>query len=252
MATIQENLDLLQSTKSAIKNAIIEKGVSVSDSDSFASYADKISEIQTENINISSGTIKFSNSTFTEVPSGFIGWENLTDGSYMFASCSGLTSFNYNLPNLTNGTNMFNYCISLSSWNIDLPNLNDGISMFRNTKIQTWNIDLPNLTNATQMLQHCNLLTTFTSDLSNLTNGIQMFNDCPALQNITLTGSLNCDGFDLTACEILTVDSLVNVISVLVDLTGESPKTLKLGSTNLAKLSEEQKAVATNKNWVLS
>ena len=47
MATIQENLELLKSTKNNIKQAIINKGVNVSDSDSFASYPSKIAQIQT-------------------------------------------------------------------------------------------------------------------------------------------------------------------------------------------------------------
>ena len=45
MATIAENLTLLESTKANIKQAIVNKGVSVSDTDAFASYADKIGQI---------------------------------------------------------------------------------------------------------------------------------------------------------------------------------------------------------------
>lgn len=45
MATIAENLTLLESTKANIKQAIVNKGVSVSDTDTFASYADKINSI---------------------------------------------------------------------------------------------------------------------------------------------------------------------------------------------------------------
>ena len=35
-------LDYLQETKSLIKNALIEKGIAISDSDTFRSYADSI------------------------------------------------------------------------------------------------------------------------------------------------------------------------------------------------------------------
>ena len=45
MATIAENLTLLESTKANIKQAIVNNGVSVSDTDTFASYADKIGQI---------------------------------------------------------------------------------------------------------------------------------------------------------------------------------------------------------------
>ena len=45
MGTITDKLNKLAETKSAIKTAIVNKGVSISDTDTFASYADKISSI---------------------------------------------------------------------------------------------------------------------------------------------------------------------------------------------------------------
>lgn len=47
MATIQENLDLLKQTKARIKQAIINKGQSVGDTDTFETYPTKIEAIQT-------------------------------------------------------------------------------------------------------------------------------------------------------------------------------------------------------------
>lgn len=46
MGTIAEKLNYLNTTKANIKNAIIEKGVSVSDNDTFRSYASKIADIE--------------------------------------------------------------------------------------------------------------------------------------------------------------------------------------------------------------
>ena len=43
--TISDKLTYLEGTKSAIKDAIVAKGVAVSDSDTFRSYADKIGQI---------------------------------------------------------------------------------------------------------------------------------------------------------------------------------------------------------------
>ena len=45
---------------------------------------------------------------------------------------------------------------------------------------------------------------------------------------------------------------MVAMFNSLKDLTGDTAKTLTLGSTNLAKLTAEQKAIATNKNWTLA
>ena len=46
MGTVADKLNKVLSTKADIKSAIIEKGVAVSDSDTFASYGDKIRNIK--------------------------------------------------------------------------------------------------------------------------------------------------------------------------------------------------------------
>lgn len=50
----------------------------------------------------------------------------------------------------------------------------------------------------------------------------------------------------------LSVDCMISMFEALADLTGQTAKTLKLGATNLAKLSDTQKQIATNKNWNLA
>lgn len=65
MATIAENLTLLQSTKANIKQAIVNKGVSVSDTDTFASYADKIGQISGGS---SAAALDFSSINYDQAP----------------------------------------------------------------------------------------------------------------------------------------------------------------------------------------
>lgn len=63
-----------------------------------------------------------------------------------------------------------------------------------------------------------------------------------ALQNITIKGF-----------NALTRENIVNHILVkLGDNMGQSALTLTLGATNLAKLTDEDKAIATAKNWTLA
>lgn len=45
MSSITDKVNYLKETKTAIKNAIINKGVNISDTDSFRSYAEKITAI---------------------------------------------------------------------------------------------------------------------------------------------------------------------------------------------------------------
>ena len=47
MSTIKENLDRIKNAKSAIKNAIIQKGIEVTDTEKIETYADKILQIKT-------------------------------------------------------------------------------------------------------------------------------------------------------------------------------------------------------------
>ena len=50
----------------------------------------------------------------------------------------------------------------------------------------------------------------------------------------------------------LTHDCLVNMLLSLKDRSELTAQTLTVGSTNLAKLSNEEKAIATQKNWTLA
>lgn len=50
----------------------------------------------------------------------------------------------------------------------------------------------------------------------------------------------------------LSADVMVNVFNNLKDRTGETAYTLTLGTENLNKLTSEQIAIATNKNWNLA
>ena len=46
MSTLQENLDRIKNAKSAIKDAIIQKGIEVTDTEKIETYADKILQIK--------------------------------------------------------------------------------------------------------------------------------------------------------------------------------------------------------------
>ena len=50
----------------------------------------------------------------------------------------------------------------------------------------------------------------------------------------------------------LSVDCMVSMFNALANLTGQDAKTLTLGAKNLAKLTDAQKQIATDKNWNLA
>lgn len=77
-----------------------------------------------------------------------------------------------------------------------------------------------------------------------------VFNGCINVKSIILGTNFNCS-ISFKDCN-LSVDCMTTMFNSLKNLTSSTAKTLTLGSTNLAKLTDEQKQIATNKNWNLS
>lgn len=103
------------------------------------------------------------------------------------------------------------------------------------------------------MFGNCQSLRTVTTNFSGLTSGGAIFSDCPYLTTITLTGTLDADYLDFSlGLKALTIDSLVSILDALKDRTEDTQYTLVLGESHLSKLTDEQKAIATNKNWILA
>lgn len=83
------------------------------------------------------------------------------------------------------------------------------------------------------------------------------FSECTAL---VITGNTlaNCSGFPNIKISFtinmasLTAESVENIIRNLGDLTGQTAATCTLGATNLAKVGDDIKAIATAKNWTLA
>lgn len=86
------------------------------------------------------------------------------------------------------------------------------------------------------------------ADVSGITNAYEAFKGAHALAQLELK-HWRVD-FDISASTAFTTKALVEIISNLDD-TG-SAHTLAMGATNLAKLSEAQKKVATDKGWNLA
>ena len=190
----------------------------------------------------------------------------VTTMSHMFESCRSLTTIPLlNTSSVTDMNYMFWKCTSLTS----IPHLNTS-----------------NVTDMNYMLRGCTSLTTIPQlDTSRMQHIYGMFMECSGLKSLPLLDFSNVGGiyelFDipsspnetpypnlidlggfknlrvglnLSGMPNLTVQSLMNVINNLYDFVGNgstTTQTLTLGTTNLNKLTAEQKAVATNKGWVL-
>ena len=145
------------------------------------------------------------------------------------------------------------------------------------------NIDTSSATSMSYMFYTCRALRLIPQlNTSNVIQMSYMFYDCQNLRSIPLLDCSRLNAIDymfgwsdinslkdlggfknlkidftsgLNRLPNLTVQSLMNVINNLYDFraNGESTtRTLQLGTTNLNKLTDEQKAVAVNKGWSLT
>lgn len=192
-----------------------------------------------------------------EVPN-FLNLSGITNVSNFFACCYSLRDFKYsgNFSATNSIAGLFQQCANLSGdISINAPNATIANSAFYLCKnINSVTFTTAPLTvygqlflNATYLRSVYNLNLGETSEVQ-----YQPFY-CSNLTNITFAdGSIINNSTSFSACTKLTVDSILNILNILKDLTGSTSATLTLGAENLAKLTDEQKAIATNKNWVLA
>ena len=154
-----------------------------------------------------------------------------TNMSNMFSDCKTLTTIPLlNTANVTSMSSMFSHCTSLTS-----------IPQFDTSKV----------TNMMMMFYNCSSLTSIPLlDTSKIVNTMYMFSKCGKLTTLGGFTGLNVD-LDLSPCPLLTKESILNVFNKAANVTS-SPKTLTLGTTNLSKLTDTEKAIATRKGWVLN
>ena len=81
------------------------------------------------------------------------------------------------------------------------------------------------------------------------------FQGSSLLEELRIEGVIGRNGFDVRHCTKLSHDSLMSIINALKDYredTSGTTYTIYLGTTNLAKLTDSEKAIATEKGWSLA
>lgn len=109
-----------------------------------------------------------------------------------------------------------------------------------------------NCTNFYGMFRYCTYTVEVKEiDLTNATNAGYIFHGCVNLHRVYFKGSINVN-LNLSASTYLEYDSIMSAINALADRTDTTALTLTLGTTNLAKITDEEKAIATEKGWTLA
>ena len=170
-----------------------------------------------------------------------------------FENCKGLKSI-YIPDSIKNiDVRAFYNCISLKSLNI--PNSVTTISASALSQcISLKSLNIPNSVTTInyRAFYGCTSLTDIIIPSSIISLSTEVLFECSKLVNVTLGNNFNCNNLDLSASTMYSVDTLVAMLTALADRTGQTAYTLTLGTTNLAKLSDEQKAIATDKNRTLA
>lgn len=196
---------------------------------------------------------------------------NATTFGNMFSGCTSLTDVpSLNTSNVTYMGGMFSNCTKLTKApQLNLEEASSLNNMFSGCTALTYmpSLNTPKVQSIYGMFSSCTALTDVGLIEAGKVNQIQgIFNNCKELTNFggfkdlgaNYLTSKNANNYYyalyLDHCTNLTHDSLMNVINNLYDIAtkGCQPQQLVLGSTNLAKLTAEEIAIATNKGWNVS
>ena len=190
----------------------------------------------------------------TKVPN--IDTSAATNTSYMFYGCYMLRRIPpLDTHNVTDMGYMFQYCHSIESIpQLDINNATTTEHMFDDcyNLRKVGKLLTPNSTRCDYMFKGCmNLEIIEELDISSVVDTANMFSSCSSLIYVRFTGLIPVS-LSLSNAPRLDLDSIMSVFNALKDLTGEPAQTLTLGVSNMQKLTDEQKAIATAKNWVLN
>lgn len=194
-----------------------------------------------------------------------INWSTITNASGMFAESAIEGILELDLPNIedfgliihdtinlkevsitSNGYSLYNANLgklNLNKINLHLEYVGDCSGFDGESYVREMVINLPSNGSQFTIPNSC-----ITAQFENTIMYPLWINYDSCLKYMTISGII-CTDWDLTNATLLTKRSLLSVLNALnPDHEGG---TLTLGETNLAKLTEEEKAIATNKGWNL-
>jgi surface protein len=200
---------------------------------------------------------------------------SVTSMNSMFRWCSQLQTLdvsNWDVSGVTDMSNLFYdtqlQTLDVSSW--DVSSVTTMQNAFRGIGIQTLDVsswDVSSVTSMNSMFRWCSQLQTLDVsnwDVSGVTDMFNMFSECSQLQTLIGNSTIEdviannisaLNGLKVALSLIYTIlnrASLRALINGLADLTGQTAQTLTLGAKLIAKLTEEDIAIATNKNWTIA
>ena len=246
--SISTEIQRIMTAKANIKAAIENKGVTVGDG-TIDTYAEKIGEIQVggsdEDYSRYAQTIQYIRRDLINQKEITLNLDCATNASHLFNSTnwSGNTIVEHITVNIPNK-------LALVNGMFHSQNPNDTV-----LKRVTFNVDTSKATLAVNMFRGCQALEIIDGtplNFSSITGtSINFLNLCTSLVDIRFAPNTIKLSIDFSPCQNLSAESIQSIIDGLADLTGGTAQTLTLHATVGAKLTDEQKATITAKNWTL-
>lgn len=237
-----------------------------------------LSDLGTEDLNfpnVTNAARVFGETQITKVPN--LSFPNATSAKGIFKDCQKLTSVaNFNIPNAINVEEAFSGCTNLKTIGVlSIPKVQTFNNLFYNCKVLE-SIEQFNVSSATNLAslfaQSNNLksvdfvnstskVTNFRGlfagktvletakglDLSSATNLASVFASCSNLKNITFVENSIKINFNLGSSSLLSDESIQSLINGLA--TVETAQKLTIHNDVATKLTNEQKATISSKNW---
>lgn len=237
-----------------------------------------LSDLGTDDLNfpnVTNAEYIFGETQVVKAPN--LSFPNATSAKGIFRDCLNLTSVaNFNIPNATNVAEAFKGCTNLTTIGVlSIPKMQTFNNLFYNCKtlesIEQFNVssatNLASLFARSNNLKSVNFVnstskvTNFSGlfagktvletvkglDLSSATNLVSMFASCSNLKNITFVENSIKINFNLGSSSLLSDESIQSLINGLA--TVETAQNLTIHSDVATKLTDEQKATISSKNW---
>lgn len=252
IAQIEELTEKINSDESDfedIKSALIFKNMDVDDDTPTSEYGDIIRDIPSVSAERFAKVIDNSLTGTFEIPKGTA---NIKDYAFYKSKIS-----EYIIPSTVRTINNFAFTQNNNLISIYVP---EGVTSIKNGVFadcqNITRIHLPSTitTIGDNAFASCDKLNTINIPASVTSLAPTILLSCYRLENLTLGNGFNAQNLNIAQSysQWFTTETIVGWLNALADRTGLSTYTLTLGTYCLNKLTAEQKAIATNKNWNLA